>query len=307
MKIIILIPYFGKFPEWSDLFFETLKRNKTIDFFFYTDCDIEKYQADNILYQKISFEEYVNLFNAKLDFKINVQDPYKICDLRPLFGYVHQDIFKGYNYYGWTDMDIFFGDIRSFYTDNILSNFDVFSTHDIRISGHFALFKNIESNWFKFKEIYNWKQILKTRSFIGIDEHGLSNAYFLTLVDKINIKFKMNINNYFTNLLSKIKKRKLYLKEQYTTPFTSIPWIDGSINSNHPNVWYYIDGKITNNRDENKEFMYLHLMNFKNSQYRHDGTRAPWSNKEIICFAKSDDMTLGVIIDESGIRPLNNS
>ena len=40
MKSIgILIPYFGKWPEWIELFFDSVERNKTIDFHFLTDCD----------------------------------------------------------------------------------------------------------------------------------------------------------------------------------------------------------------------------------------------------------------------------
>ena len=92
--------------------------------------------------------------------------------------------------------------------------------------------------------------------------------------------------------------------EQYTTPFTDIQWIDGSANCNQPDTWFYIDGNITNSRDEESEFMYLHFMNFKNSQWRHDGTKAPWEGKEKICFAKPEDMTNGIKIDINGITPL---
>lgn len=43
-SITILIPYFGIFPEWAPLYFETLKRNHPINFFFYTDYNIENLQ-----------------------------------------------------------------------------------------------------------------------------------------------------------------------------------------------------------------------------------------------------------------------
>jgi len=43
-SITILIPYFGKFPEWADLYFETVRKNSSINFIFYTDCDFEKYK-----------------------------------------------------------------------------------------------------------------------------------------------------------------------------------------------------------------------------------------------------------------------
>ena len=159
-SIIIIIPYFGKFPEWSDLFFETLRCNSSIDFYFFTDCDIEKYESSNIKYQKISFEDYISFINKRIDLNFNPPNPYKLCDLRPLYGYIHHDVINKYDFYGWTDMDILFGDIRSFYTDDILSKYEVLSTHNIRISGHLSLFKNSKKNIMMFKKIYN-SEIMK--------------------------------------------------------------------------------------------------------------------------------------------------
>jgi hypothetical protein len=305
-KIGILVFYFGNFPEWSDLFFETLKRNKTIDFIFFTDCKTEKYSAKNIIFHKISFEDYIKLINHKLKFTFEPANPIKLCDLRPLFGYIHQDVFEPYDFYGWTDLDILFGDIRSFYTDEILENHDVISSHEIRISGHLSLFKNTEKNRLMYKKIYRWQEALQKKEFVGIDEHGITNAYTNTIFDKLNQKYKTSFNNSVTRLFSNLKKRKLYMREQYTTPFISIPWIDGSVNSQQPDVWYYKDGIITNERDKNRNFLYLHFMNFKSSLWRHDGTKAPWEEKKQICFATPEDMKTGIVINSEGIYPLHS-
>lgn len=303
-SIALLIPYFGKFPEWSDLYFETLKRNSTIDFIFYTDCEIEKYAAPNIKYKKISFKNYVNWVNTKLEVNFKPASPYKLCDLRPWFGTIHIKDFEGYDFYGWTDMDLFFGNIREFYTEDILKRFDVISAHEIRISGHLALFRNTRKNRNIGKYIYEWKNKLETPEFVGIDEHGITNAYTMTTIDKINEKFGLNIDNLITRKWKHWKKRRLYLHEQYTTPFTLIPWIDGSINSDQPDTWFYKGGEITNLRDGNRAFIYIHFMNFKSGRWRHDRTKAPWNGAEKICFASPKDMGKGIRIDPVGIHPL---
>jgi hypothetical protein len=300
-KIAILIPYFGKFPEWSDLFFQTLKKNSTIDFIFFTNCDTSRYTAPNLFFNQLTFQEYLQLVNTKLSFAFQPTNAYKLCDLRPLFGFIHSDIFKPYDFYGWTDMDILFGDIRSFYTDEMLEKYAVLSTHAIRISGHMALFKNTERNRLMYKKIYQWQEALQKEKFVGIDEHGITHAYLDTIIDKLNQKFKLKIENTISRFLSKVKRRKLFLKEQYTTPFTTIPWIDGSINSGHPDVWYYTNGTITNERDKGRSFLYLHFMNFKSSLWRHDGTPAPWEGKKEICFASAEDMETGIVINSRGI------
>ena len=306
-RIIILIPYFGKFPEWSDFFFETVKRNETIDFLFYTDCDMKAYQAPNIFSVKLSFQEYNDKVNKHLDFQFTPENAYKLCDIRPLFGEIHKDDFKEYDFYGWCDLDLIFGDIRSFYTDEILKSFDVFTTHENRMSGHFSLFRNNSRNREMYKSIYEWQDTLKNPSFVGMDEHGLKNAYQMTVIDKFNEKYNRNIENAITRKIKSRKTSRLYMREHYSTPFLPYPWTDGSLNSDQPNKWNYFDGTITNERDEDRKFMYLHFMNFKSSQWRLDVTKAPWEANNNFYQLKAGDFDKSIVIDNEGIRISNES
>jgi hypothetical protein len=277
--ITFLIPYFGQFPEWAPLYFETVHRNESIDFIFYTDCDTTPYEhLSNVVFHKMTFEEYVKnaCEKAKIDFQ--PANPYKLCDLRPLYPIIHFEDIKNSDFYGWTDMDILYGDIRSFYTDEILSKYDVLSTHAVRVSGHMALFRNTKKYRNLYQKIYDWRNKLGHPQFVGIDEHGVTNALTMTFWDKLNEKMGWKIDNFCTQWLKKRKKRKLYLKEQYTTPFFSKPWLDGSMGQNQPSTWYYKDGVITNDRDGNRNFIYLHLMNFKSSTFKDFITPKYFSN-----------------------------
>ena len=304
ISITLLIPYFGKFPEWTPLFFETVRRNASIRFIFYTDFDTVDYEhIPNVIFRKMTFEEYVQNAREKAKIDFRPANAYKLCDLRPLYPIIHFEDIKDADFYGWTDMDILFGDIRSFYTDELLSKYDVLSTHAVRVSGHLALFRNTKKYRNLYLKIYDWRKKLAHPHFVGIDEHGVTNALTMTFWDKLNEKMGWNIDNLFTRLLKKWKKRKLHLVEQYTTPFTAIPWLDGSVNSDQPAEWFYHDGKITNSRDGERKFIYLHFMNFKSSTYRHDGTKAPWEGKEIIF--NVHDLSNEIIIDDRGIRSSN--
>ena len=98
----------------------------------------------------------------------------------------------------------------------------------------------------------------------------------------------------------------MYLVEQYTTPFTRKPWLDNSLDNAQPDEWFYRDGEITNSRDD-REFMYLHLMNFRSNRWRHDGTRAPWEDASCVCRATPADMKAGIVINNSGIAPAGES
>lgn len=305
-SILVLIPYFGSWPEWASLFFETVRRNESIDFLVVTDSPLPGAVPANVQVREMSFRGYVDYLNQHIEITVAPPNPYKLCDFRPLFGYIHRQDFQGYDFYGWCDVDLLFGDIRQFFTHDILACHEVLSTHRHRISGHFAIFRNTSRNREMFRKIYRWKEALRNPEFVGIDEHGITNAYLMTMVDRLNEKFGWSLDNLVTRAMSHRRRRGLFLEEAYTTPFLPRPWLDGTLNSDQPAVWYYRDGQITNCRDGDRAFIYLHLMNFKSSQWRHDGTPAPWEGVDRICKATVEDMTEGIVIDESGIRPLRS-
>ena len=129
-KIALYTFYFGKLPDWIDLYLDTLKRNSSIDFFIFTDSEIQTEISDNIFIKRVDYNDYLYEICEKLNVKLKTKSPVKLCDFRPFLGFLHRDIFAEYDFYGWTDVDILFGDIRSFYTDDILQKHDVFSTHE---------------------------------------------------------------------------------------------------------------------------------------------------------------------------------
>lgn len=304
-RILFIVPYFGEWPEWMELHLDSIKRNPTIDFLFITDCETSVLsEIKNVRVQKSAFETYIHRFKKVLDKELDIPNPYKLCDLRPLFGLIHNDIIKNYDFYGWTDMDILFGNIREFYTDAILSKYDVLSTHAHTISGHMALFRNNRKNREMYKNIYDWEGALQNAEFVGIDEHGITNAYLYTFWDKVKFKSGFEMHPKINDFFKKQRKKRMYMIEQFTTPFTPLPWIDGSMNSNQPSTWFYKDGEITNSRDGSRKFMYLHFMNFKSSKWRHDGTPAPWEKLENYVNAEPQDMERGIRIDKEGISQL---
>jgi hypothetical protein len=306
-SIALFIPYFGKWPDWIALYFESVRRNPGIDFHFFTDCDTSVADLPNVFFHKTDLEAYSRDASEKLGVRFAPSNAYKLCDLRPFFAIVHADIAARYDFFGWTDVDLLFGDIRAFYNSEILERYSVLSTHAVRVSGHLALLKNTPENRNIGYKIYNWKEHLEHPHFVGIDEHGITNALTMTFFDKANEKLGTTIKNGITKWASRIKRRDLYLKEQYTTPFLTIPWLDGSVNSAQPDTWFWKDGRVTNSRDGDRSFIYIHFMNFKSDAYRADKTPAPWAGLSPVSTAAAEDMREnGIVISPEGIKPLRS-
>lgn len=310
-SIAIIIPFFGNWPEWIDLFFNSCKRNETINFIFFTDCEIKQNLGKNLKFIPISFAKYNEHVSHKLNINFAPDNAYKLCDLKPFYGFIHKDLFKSYDFFGFGDLDLIWGDIRHFITEDILSKYDVITTHDDRISGHLTLFKNNEDNRTKVFKIKDWQKKIEAKKMVTITENFLTRKYFPIFNLNVFIKKVLRriigrekvilINNNINKLYKKTsnyKKRKLYFKEQYTTPLTYIYWLDKTLHDKQPDTWFYENGVITNERDIGKIFIYIHFMNFKSGKYKKDG-RKHWQSG--FYNVSENDTTSKIKINKEGI------
>lgn len=135
-KIIVFIAYFGKLPNYFDAWKISVLKNDSIDFCIFSDS-VELASQKNIKVFHINFDDFVKKLQSKFEFKIKCDKPYKLCDYRPMYGSVFAELTKGYDFWGYCDLDLVFGDIRTFITDDILEQND-----RILINGHFSLYRN---------------------------------------------------------------------------------------------------------------------------------------------------------------------
>ena len=142
MRILVIIPYFGSWPEWMAYYLQSCAYNPSIHWLLYSDCGEPAYLPDNVRYEYADLSGFNRLASSKLKLEIDCYHPYKICDLRPAFGQIFSDFLQGYDFWGYADLDIVFGNITSFITGDLLAENDVISVRKDYFSGHFALYKN---------------------------------------------------------------------------------------------------------------------------------------------------------------------
>lgn len=252
-SIAFIIPWFGPFPKWMQVYLTSCKYNKSIDFYIFTDAPVPKSYPKNVTFIQTSFKDYCNLVSSKLGINFKPLNPYKLCDIKPSLGKIHNETLQGYDFWGFGDIDVILGDIRSFLTDQALNKYEFFSTHSSRIAGHFTVMKN-DANWCSvFMERSDWKKSFESQEHLAFDEKSFS---------KLFIKFK-NLPLPLRKVLCRIflkNARKAHIEEMYSTPGLRYNWIDGS--RNFPTEWYWENGKLTNNACD-KEFLYFHFLDWK--------------------------------------------
>lgn len=169
-KIGIIIPYFGKWPAWMEYFLISCIKNPEIDWFFPNDCDELPFSADNLNHIPYSLSDFNRDASAVLNLEINIRHPYKICDFKPAYGLIFHELIKDYQFWGYGDLDLVYGDIRSFYTDSLLERADVFSNHPDFVAGHLCLLRNNEAILNLFRVSDGYKNAFTEEKYTGFDE-----------------------------------------------------------------------------------------------------------------------------------------
>lgn len=181
-KIALIMPYFGKFPNYFELWLKSASYNETIDFYIFTDIEYDKYLPKNVHIVNMTFDEIKKRAQSIVDFSIVLNDYYKLCDYKPAYGLIFSDYLEEYDFWGHCDPDIIWGNIRNFLTEDILNEYDRVFTF-----GHLSVYRNNNTinNSFKYnkqdvghdKYISTYEDAFKTSYICHFDEWGGYSRY----------------------------------------------------------------------------------------------------------------------------------
>lgn len=177
MKKIGLINIFiGEFPWFFKFFLKSCETNPTVDFFIFTDVILDYPVADNIKIIPFSLNDFNQLALEKLGFEIDVKKGYKLCDFRPAFGILFSEYLQGYDFWGITDIDVIYGRIREFMTEELLEEYDIVCVRNAFITACCMLYKNNEYINNLYKKSKDYKMIFTASKNYAFDETNFENT-----------------------------------------------------------------------------------------------------------------------------------
>lgn len=248
---IVFCPYFGKLPDYFQLWLNSCKSNSKINFIIFSDSDKKYMVPSNVEIVKLQFEEFVDIIQSKFDFQISLNTPYKLCDYKPAYGYLFSNYIANYDYWGCCDIDVIWGDIGKFMPD---TDFD-----KINYNAHFSLYKNkekINKAFMTRNNILSYKDIYTTDVHMAYDEdkrYGI-NSILESMGYKIcDISENVADLRVETNNLQYPDKSTKGVIQKYNKSKKIIAYEYGRIYS------YYIE----NNSLCKKEFAYVHMQKRK--------------------------------------------
>jgi len=274
-RVLVLIPYFGKWPPWMGLFLESCRRNPSIDWLLPTDCGpLDANAPDNVRTIATSLEEFLHLASNRLGIEIGWNEPYKICDLRLGLGTIFRDHVADYDFFGWGDIDVIYGNLRKFLTHDVLDH-DIVSFCADHLSGHLCLLRNDARVRECYREFEGWRPKMEGSEYVHLDEPPTAT---------IPLSYRVHAVESFNTPLS---------------PF--IRWTDGTFD--FPTEWYWRDGILTNDKDEDREFPYLHFMHWKGGAWPRECGNAQWERLGEIIHVEAGRARDGFRINAQGFFP----
>jgi hypothetical protein len=175
-SICLFAPYFGKIPGYMPLFLKSCAWNPTIQWFIHSDADWSGYSIPhNVTIVKTTLEAITEHAEKTLGCKVSMPRPYKLCDLRPMYGVLFAELAKGFDFWGHCDLDLVFGDLRAFLPVEALDT-------DLRLyeNGHLSLYRNNEQGCNAFRlsaPEADWRQALADPASHAFDEFGITYIF----------------------------------------------------------------------------------------------------------------------------------
>lgn len=174
-KIAFIIPYIGHLRNDFEFWLKSVEKNPTIDFLIFTDSKIVDHPS-NVKVYNFSFMELKHLIQKNFDFHVVISKPYKFCDFKPAYGEIFRDYLKEYDFWGYTDMDIIYGNLRKYITDELLESYD-----HIFGRGHLSLYRNTDAvnSVYRNVDVPTYKQVFTYDEGRAFDEYCGTSAYWV--------------------------------------------------------------------------------------------------------------------------------
>lgn len=170
-SIALLTCWYGDYPWFFPYFIKSCIHNPTIDFIIVTGNKQKiPNKPSNVIIIHKPLDELKAEAGKKLGFDLNFDKAYKFCDFKPASGFFFQDILEKYDFWGHTDIDMVYGDIRGFITSDILNKYDLVSAHKNFITGTFCLYRNNDFMRTLFMESRDYKKVFSSPECLCFDE-----------------------------------------------------------------------------------------------------------------------------------------
>ena len=191
-SIAIVNTYFGPPPAWLPAFFRSCQGNPDVRWLIYADFDVPT--PANVTIRPLTLDEFNERASAAVGTAITIERSRirKICDFKPVYGLMFADDLREYDWWAFSDLDVVWGDIRRFVTDDLLNAHIVVSPRQRKLGGHGTFVRNTEATNRLFTIVPDVLAILTNPLCLRLDENILTH-HLRELIAKSSFKARPKI------------------------------------------------------------------------------------------------------------------
>jgi len=230
-SIVLLICWYGEYPWYFPYFLNSCRYNPDIDFLIITDNTSSIIDLPvNVKIIPYTIEQFKEKASKKLSFEVAIESGYKLCDFKPAYGYIFSDYIKDYDFWGYCDIDVIFGNIRAFMTEELLKEYDIISSRHDYLTGCFALYRNNELMRELFKQSKDYRKVFTDPRNFCFDETNYAFEAFEKGLHYNQIKTEVESLTHVVRRLQENEKLRAYFEFQIVEGFAgNMLWDKGQL------------------------------------------------------------------------------
>lgn len=193
--LCFVVPFFGKLPDTMPFFLKTCADNPDYNWLLLTDDKTNYGYPDNVTVKYCSFDNIKKRIQSVFDFEISIERAMRLCSFKPAYGYIFSEELKDYEYWGYCDLDQFFGNINNFLSAEFMRQYD-----KLFCLGHLTIYRNTEEINSVFKNTAR-NENLRIKSYVDIFK-GADIAFDEWPEDCVNINIlfdEAGLKSYYGN------------------------------------------------------------------------------------------------------------
>lgn len=132
----LILPYFGRFNNYFQLFLDSCGENHSYNWLIFTDNNEAYRFPENVQVIKCTLDDVKKIAQQKFGHEVCLNNPYKLCDYKPAYGFLFEEYIGEYEYWGHCDCDLIFGNLDKLLTP-ILRGYD-----KCFAAGYLTIYKN---------------------------------------------------------------------------------------------------------------------------------------------------------------------
>jgi len=248
-RICIIIPYYGKWPVYLPLFIDSCRSNPIIDVFLISDLSLDHVLLpDNVKLVKFELKAVLARLAGVAEIEQVDMSPSKLSDLKPVYGLMFPELIEAYDFWGYGDVDMIFGDLSRYLKPDLLERYDILTFREEWIHGPFTILRNNDYTKNLFKLSSDYKKVFSSNINYCFDECGKKHGILRTGVDSLDIQVPHAPND--VHCMTQVIRseelagnvniyRRTYSKE--SLPFNEIIWYENGkiLGAGHAEYIFY--------------------------------------------------------------------